>query len=123
MHHTVNVSPRLHSVYSFDYSRSSSNSSFGYVYAPDHCKPVLIRSARGNIYSSRSIMRGVVTELDRIDNTTALVNILDSMPGYSHKLRLTTNLRYRISERLNIGLNSNLNTGLQSTFLFWRNDY
>lgn len=76
----------------------------------------------GNIYSSRSIMRGVVTELDRIDNTTTLVNILDSMPGYSHKLRLTTNLRYRISERLNIGLNSNLNTGLQSTFLFWRND-
>jgi len=56
MHHTVNVSPRLHSVYSFDYSRSSSNSSFGYVYAPDHCKPVLIRSARGNIYSSRGLV-------------------------------------------------------------------
>lgn len=45
---------------------------------------------------------------------------IDSMPGYDHKLRVSANMRYRISENLIVGLNTNLNFGRQSMMLFWR---
>lgn len=43
---------------------------------------------------------------------------IDSMPGYDNRARLTLNTRYRHSEKLIFTLNTNLNIGAQSSFLF-----
>ncbi|MCP4439735.1 MAG: TonB-dependent receptor [Aureispira sp.] len=45
---------------------------------------------------------------------------LDTTPGYDHKLRVSANMRYRVSENLIVGLNTNLNFGRQNMMLFWR---
>jgi TonB-dependent SusC/RagA subfamily outer membrane receptor len=36
--------------------------------------------------------------------------------------RFTTNLRYRITDRLSVGLNANVNTGASQSFFYWQND-
>jgi TonB-dependent SusC/RagA subfamily outer membrane receptor len=45
-------------------------------------------------------------------------NTIDSMPGYSNRARVTINTRYRHSENLIFSLNTNINMGSQSVFLF-----
>jgi iron complex outermembrane receptor protein len=62
-----------------------------------------------NLTYNRSFMRGY-KELP--DGT------IDSMPAYHNRARLTGNFRYRHSEKLIFGLNTNLNLGAQSTYLF-----
>lgn len=41
---------------------------------------------------------------------------------YSRYGRITPNLRYRVNERLTIGLNSNINFGRSGSFFIWGND-
>ncbi len=41
---------------------------------------------------------------------------------YSRYMRVTPNLRYRVSDRLTIGLNSNFNLGRSGSFFTWAND-
>ncbi len=41
---------------------------------------------------------------------------------YSRYIRLTPNLRYRFSDRLSVGLNSNFNFGRSGSFFIWGND-
>lgn len=57
-----------------------------------------------NIYSNQSYIRG---------------SGLDTTPNYDHKVRATVNLRYRLSDRLSVSLNTNFNTGRQNRHLFW----
>lgn len=45
-------------------------------------------------------------------------NTIDSMPGYNNRARITINTRYRHSENLIFSLNTNINMGDQSVFLF-----
>ncbi|WP_052592733.1 TonB-dependent receptor [Aureispira sp. CCB-QB1] len=45
-------------------------------------------------------------------------NTIDSMPGYNNRARITLNTRYRHSENLIFTLNTNINMGSQSVFLF-----
>lgn len=45
-------------------------------------------------------------------------NTIDSMPGYNNRARITVNTRYRHSENLIFTLNTNINMGNQSVFLF-----
>lgn len=62
-----------------------------------------------NLNYNRSFMRGYNEQAD---------GSIDSMPAYNHRGRLTGNFRYRHSEKLIFGLNTNLNVGTQSTYLF-----
>jgi iron complex outermembrane receptor protein len=57
-----------------------------------------------NLYDNQSYIRG---------------GGIDSTPNFDKKFRTTLNLRYRISDRLSISLNTNLNTGRQNRHLFW----
>lgn len=41
---------------------------------------------------------------------------------YSRYARLTPNFRYRVNDRLSIGLNTNFNTGRSGSFFIWAND-
>lgn len=43
---------------------------------------------------------------------------IDSLPGYNNRARVTINTRYRHSENLIFTLNTNINMGSQSVFLF-----
>lgn len=45
-------------------------------------------------------------------------NHIDSLPGYNNRARVTINTRYRHSENLIFTLNTNINMGSQSVFLF-----
>jgi iron complex outermembrane receptor protein len=45
-------------------------------------------------------------------------NTIDSTPGYNNRARVTINTRYRHSENLIFTLNTNINMGSQSVFLF-----
>lgn len=45
-------------------------------------------------------------------------NTIDSLPGYNNRARITLNTRYRHSENLIFTLNTNINLGSQSVFLF-----
>lgn len=57
-----------------------------------------------NLYDNQSYIRG---------------GGIDSTPNFDKKFRTTLNLRYRISDRLSISLNTNFNTGRQNRHLFW----
>ena len=69
--------------------------------------------AGGNLYYDQGFMRGV----DR--DTTGGV---DTMPNYVRAGRLSVNLRYRLSDKIMFGLNTNVNIGQQNRHLFWRTD-
>jgi outer membrane receptor protein involved in Fe transport len=69
--------------------------------------------AGGNVYVDRSFMRGT-------DRDTA--GGVDTLPNYVRAGRATVNLRYRFSEKLMVGLNTNINIGQQNRHLFWRTD-
>ena len=66
--------------------------------------------AGGNLYNERSFMRG---------NDRDPVGGIDTMPNSASAARGSVNLRYRISEKLFIGLNTNVNVGKQNRHLFW----
>lgn len=65
--------------------------------------------AGSNLFLNQSFMRGY-RELDNGE--------IDSLPGYSRRGRVTLNTRYRHSENLIFSLNTNINFGQQSVFLF-----
>jgi outer membrane receptor protein involved in Fe transport len=44
---------------------------------------------------------------------------IDSTPNFDKKFRTTLNLRYRITDRLSVSLNTNFNTGRQNRHLYW----
>lgn len=62
-----------------------------------------------NLFYNQSIMRGY-----RNVSPTEI----DSLPGFSQRARITVNARYRHSENLIFTLNTNINMGNQSLFLF-----
>lgn len=64
-----------------------------------------------NLLYNQSIMRGYRT-------VNASTGEIDSLPGYSQRARITVNARYRHSENLTFTLNTNINMGNQSLFLF-----
>ena len=66
--------------------------------------------AGGNLYNERSFMRG---------NDRDTVGGVDTLPNSASAARGSVNLRYRISEKLFIGLNTNVNVGKQNRHLFW----
>jgi outer membrane receptor protein involved in Fe transport len=41
---------------------------------------------------------------------------------YSRYMRITPNLRYRVNERLSLGLNTNFNFGRSGSFFIWKNE-
>ena len=66
--------------------------------------------AGANLYNDRSFMRG---------NDRDTVGGVDTLPNSAQAGRATVNLRYRLSEKLFIGLNTNVNIGKQNRHLFW----
>jgi iron complex outermembrane receptor protein len=66
--------------------------------------------AGANIYNDRSFMRG---------NDKDTIGGVDTMPNFAQAGRGTINLRYRLSEKIFIGLNTNVNIGRQNRHLFW----
>lgn len=69
--------------------------------------------AGGNLYYDSGFMRGV-------DRDTA--GGVDTLPNYVRAGRASVNLRYRFSDKIMLGLNTNLNIGEQNRHLFWRTD-
>jgi iron complex outermembrane receptor protein len=63
--------------------------------------------------SNLSLNRSFMRNSRQLDNGE-----IDSMPGYDNRARLTLNTRYRHSEKVIFTLNTNFNTGAQSSFLF-----
>lgn len=75
--------------------------------------------AGANLYSESSFMRGY-----DIDTTGGV----DTLPNSAQAARLSVGLRYRLSEKVILGLNTNINIGSQNRHLFWEtgagsNDY
>lgn len=66
--------------------------------------------AGANVYNDRSFMRG---------NDRNPVGGIDTMPNFVQAARTSVNLRYRLSEKLFIGLNTTVNIGRQNRHLFW----
>ncbi len=66
--------------------------------------------AGGNLYNDRSFMRG---------NDRNPAGGIDTMANFVRAARASLNLRYRINEKLYVGLNTNVNIGEQNRHLFW----
>ncbi len=66
--------------------------------------------AGANVYNDQSFMRG---------NDRDSVGGVDTLPNSAQAGRATVNLRYRLSEKLFVGLNTNVNIGRQNRHLFW----
>ncbi len=68
--------------------------------------------AGGNAYYDQSFMRGNKVTVDEVD----------TLPNMVRAVRGTVNLRYRFSDKVMVGLNTNVNLGQQNRHLFWRTD-
>lgn len=66
--------------------------------------------AGGNLYNERSFMRG---------NDRDTTGGIDTLPNSASAVRGSVNLRYRINDKLFIGLNTNVNVGMLNRHLFW----
>jgi len=66
--------------------------------------------AGANVYNDQSFMRG---------NDRNPTGGIDTMPNFVQAGRASINLRYRLSEKIFIGLNTNVNIGKQNRHLFW----
>jgi iron complex outermembrane receptor protein len=66
--------------------------------------------AGANLFNESSFMRG---------NDRDTTGGVDTMPNFTQAARASVNLRYRLSEKLFIGLNTNVNIGKQNRHLFW----
>ena len=66
--------------------------------------------------------RRKVGKLDFVLGTYGLLRDSYNKDTYTRYGRVTPNLRYRINDRLTVGLNSNFNFGRSGSFFIWQND-
>jgi iron complex outermembrane receptor protein len=66
--------------------------------------------AGGNLYNDRSFMRG---------NDKDTTGGVDTMANFVRAARTSVNLRYRLNDKLFVGLNTTVNVGQQNRHLFW----
>jgi outer membrane receptor protein involved in Fe transport len=68
------------------------------------------------------IHRRKIGKLDVVASGYSLIRDSYSKETYSRYVRFSPNLRYRVNDRLTLGLNMNFNWGRSSSFFIWEND-